>query len=635
MTNSDTTSSDVQPASPRHRRFRPFVKATFASFVALLGVGLFASPAFAHTNTVSGVAACASGGSYSITWTITNTYSTAETAQVLSVTGGLGTLSTSSGIAIAASKSATITQTLPATSSGTDSISVQGVWPNPGGATNTTNGSVSLPSGCPSITVIKSVAPNTVVAGSSTHVVYTLAIKNTAAVTTTSPITVTDAIPAGTTYVSGSAACGSGTSAATCTPNESAGTVAFALKAGLASQATADVSFAVTANASDPTETIPNTANYLYVGCTPTSTCQSNTVPITVTNTAALTLVKTASTGNVTAGQATPVTYTLAVSNPLSAISTTASSVTVSDVVPSGLTYVNGSVSCGSLNPGSTPSCTSPSYNASTNTVSYTLGAGIAAGSTYPVTFQATVNAADATSIVNTATLTGPGCTAGAPASTCSSTVTITVANFTVSKSDSAGTSLVNPGQVVTYTLAAKNIGTGPGSITVTDVAPAGTTLTAPAPACPAGTTSTCTVSVTGSSISWVISNLAPGATDNLTFAVKVNAGTGGTHILNTGVFTEPGCTTPGGCSTNTTDNPVPPPTTPGTPTTTTTTTSPVTKVETGSAPTAINGATTVHTGEPWAGSTPYVLTALAFGISLLSLGAVVRRRRAGRVPTA
>jgi uncharacterized repeat protein (TIGR01451 family) len=313
---------------------------------------------------------------------------------------------------------------------------------------------------------------------------------------------------------------------------------------------------------------------------------------------------------------------------------------TVTDLVPSGLTYVAGSASCGALTKTgtpSTPSCT-PTYDASTGTVTYALGTGVTANASYPVTFQATVNAADTTSIANTADWTGPGCTPTAPATTCpSNTVTITVANFTVSKSDSAGSSSVDPGQVVTYTLAAANIGTGPGSITITDSAPTGTTLTTPAAACPANTTSTCAVTIAGSDISWVITNLPAGSTYNLAFAVVVNPGTGGTHITNTGVYTEPGCTTAGGCSTNTTDNPVPPPTTPSSQTpapSAQTPTNPVTAAQTGAAPTTIDGATTVHTGEPWAGSTPYVAVVFAFGLSLLGLGEV-RRRRTVRRPTA
>jgi uncharacterized repeat protein (TIGR01451 family) len=525
MTNSDETSSVMLNPGAR-RRFRPLAKAAFASVVAILGVGLFASPAFAHTNSVAGVSACASS-TYSITWTITNTYNGPETATVLSVTGGLATLSASSNIAIAANSNVTVTQTLPATDSGTVSIDVQGVWPNPNGATSTATGSVTLPTGCfpPSITVSKSVAPASVVAGSKTHVVYTLAITNTAALTTSSPITVTDGAPAGTTYVAGSGACGAGTGGAnepSCTFSKSGKTLTWVLTTpGLQPGATALVSFAVKADASDPAETIPNTADYTYVGCAPTATCQSNTVNLTVTN---------------------------------------------------------------------------PTK----------------------------------------------------------------VADVTVTKSDSAGSSSVVPGQVVIYTLAVDNTGTAPGTVTVDDAAPAQTTLTTPAPACPAGSTGICSVSVTGSAISWVITNLPAAATENLTFSVQVDSGATG-QITNTGTYVGPGCTNTNtnanaaviGCPTNTTVNPIAPTSSGGSTTTTTTTTTttptttstppttptstppppaastaPVTAAQSGDSPTPIDDATTVHTGEPWAGSTPYVLIVLALGLSLLGLGGEFRRRQ-------
>lgn len=50
--------------------------------------------------------------------------------------------------------------------------------------------------------------------------------------------------------------------------------------------------------------------------------------------------------------------------------------------------------------------------------------------------------------------------------------------------------------------------------------------------------------------------------------------------------------------------------------------------------PTAISGATTVHTGEPWAGSKPFVVAVVALGLSLMGLGYFERRRVAVR-PTA
>ncbi len=635
MTNSDATSIETPPAGLRRRRLRPLAKAGFASVVALAGVALFASPAFAHTNTVTGVASCGTS-TYSITWTITNTYNGSETANVSSVSGGLSVPS----VIIAADSTATVTQALPPTDSGTVTLDVLGVWSGYSTPPNTPDtGTVTLPTtGCfpPSVTVTKSLAPSAVTAGSTTPVVYTLAVENTAALTTSHPVKVTDAVPAGTTYVAGSAACGAGTggvSQPSCTATESNGTLTFSLGTGLLPAAVADVSFAVTADAGDATGTIPNTAGYKYVACKPkkpATTCPSNTVKLTVTNNAGVTVVKSASTGAVTAGQATPVTYTLTVANPAppagSATSSTVSGVDVTDVVPGGLTYLQ--ASCGTLTPTTTPSC-SLAYNASSRVVSFALGAGIAAGASYPVSFQATVNAGDTTTIDNSADYTGPGCTPAPGATNCpTDNVPITVANITVAKADSSGSGPVDPGQVVTYTLSADNRGSGPGSVTVIDSVPTGTTLTTPAPACPAAATATCTVSVNGSSISWVITDLPAGGVDALTFAVAVDSGVSG-PITNTGLYTEPGCTTAGGCPTNTTDNPVSPPT--KAVTSTTTTTSPVTAAATGGAPAAIDGASTVHTGEPWAGSTPYVLAVLAFGISLLGLGAEMRRRRIGR----
>jgi hypothetical protein len=38
-----------------------------------------------------------------------------------------------------------------------------------------------------------------------------------------------------------------------------------------------------------------------------------------------------------------------------------------------------------------------------------------------------------------------------------------------------------------------------------------------------------------------------------------------------------------------------------------------------------------VHTGEPWAGSKPYVVAVVAFGLSLMGLGFFERRRTAVR----
>jgi hypothetical protein len=74
-----------------------------------------------------------------------------------------------------------------------------------------------------------------------------------------------------------------------------------------------------------------------------------------------------------------------------------------------------------------------------------------------------------------------------------------------------------------------------------------------------------------------------------------------------------------------TTSNP-PTSTTSSTPVTTAAT-SPSTAANTSANTSAISGASTVHTGEPWAGSKPYVVALIALGFSLTGLGFFERRR--------
>src|ERR1700733_3904272 len=88
MENSDST----------RRRIRPFVKATLAAGIAALGIGVFAAPAFAHSNVVTGIVDCPSTGTnYTVTWTIGNDIDFSEVATLTpSAAGGTATLSSSS-----------------------------------------------------------------------------------------------------------------------------------------------------------------------------------------------------------------------------------------------------------------------------------------------------------------------------------------------------------------------------------------------------------------------------------------------------------------------------------------------------------------------------------------------------------
>lgn len=289
------------------------------------------------------------------------------------------------------------------------------------------------------ITAAKSSDP---VTGSVVHpgdtVTYTITLSNAGLVPNTG-VTVTDAVPAGTTYVASSASDGG-------TLN---GGILTWSGLTVPAQGTKAVSFNVTVNATDTDgQVIPNHAIFPNVntpqdGCiqssdttpqvtatsvqTPSSTlCDTNTVTLTVAI-PIINVVKSEPTpGNgqtVTAGQSAPITYQLVVTNAGSAVATNA---VVTDVIPTGATYVAGSA---------TPTAEA-TYNSSTKTITWTVPSvpaksGSTPGQADPLTFKVTVDATDAngSTLTNQAAFTNvhtPNCTAGSTTAVC---LTNTVSN--------------------------------------------------------------------------------------------------------------------------------------------------------------------------------------------------------------
>ena len=126
-------------------------KAFAGAAMAAAGILGFAVPAFAHNNVVTGSVSCASAGGFDITWTIANDFKLSETATVTSATGGVSTVS-GSPVHIAGSpgqpfKTGTVTQVLPATTTGTATLAVKGTWSD--GYSVSDTGSTPLPAGCP------------------------------------------------------------------------------------------------------------------------------------------------------------------------------------------------------------------------------------------------------------------------------------------------------------------------------------------------------------------------------------------------------------------------------------------------------------------------------------------------------
>jgi LPXTG-motif cell wall-anchored protein len=169
-------------------RLRPIVGIGSALLAVLAAVILFPAAASAHTNSVAGVSACAADGTYTVTWTVTNNWSTGETASLNSSTGG-GTITglpatlTKSG---GATPTATVTQAgIPGTATSA-SLAVHGVWSD---FSTDDSGSVTLGGDCtqhvtpaaPTATPATCAAPNAgaiVIPAGQTGVVYHLTDAN-------------------------------------------------------------------------------------------------------------------------------------------------------------------------------------------------------------------------------------------------------------------------------------------------------------------------------------------------------------------------------------------------------------------------------------------------------------------------
>ena len=137
---------------------------------------------------------------------------------------------------------------------------------------------------------------------------------------------------------------------------------------------------------------------------------------------------------------------------------------------------------------------------------------------------------------------------------TASATLTLDVLQVTQTKAVNPTTIVSGSTSPLAYTITVTNSGTvtTPAPIVDTDAAPSGTTLVSGSPACSGGPP-TCTVAVSGSTITWTIpAGMAAGATYTLTFSVTLNASdAAGTNITNTASWTGPGCTSQTSCTTN------------------------------------------------------------------------------------
>jgi uncharacterized repeat protein (TIGR01451 family) len=209
----------------------------------------------------------------------------ADLGPISCTTGTNGSITLAPGASDTCSATYTVTQADLTKGSITDTASATG---DPhSGAPVSAHSTLTL--SVTSLSVVKSASPSGgVMAGSTVPIVYTITVKNSGTATTSEQTVVTDSAPTGTTLISGSPACATG-GPPTCTVAVSESTITWTIPAGVAPGASYTLTFAVTANASDATGTIANTASWSGPSCgapgavgTPT-TCPTNTVDTPVT----------------------------------------------------------------------------------------------------------------------------------------------------------------------------------------------------------------------------------------------------------------------------------------------------------------------------------------------------------------
>jgi len=368
-----------------------------------------------------------------------------------------------------------------------NTATVSGAEPEVNTSNNTSTASSDVVSSA-DVQITKAASTNGIDAGDT--VTYTLTAKNNG-LSVANGVSISDPIPAGMTFVSADGGC----------TNGSGGTITCVIGT-LAKDATA-VRHIVLKAADSTTGVVQNTAT--VTATTPDSNPANNTdtAPVVVSPKADLAIVKSASPTAAIPGD--NVTYTLVVTNNGPS---TATGVSISDPLPSGVTFVSADSGC----------------TFASGTITCTIGT-LAKSAT--ATKHFVVKVADATTgtVHNVATVSGTTPDPNPANDSDDADVTVTP-SADVALAKSASPTAVSAGDNVTYTLVATNNGPSTATgVSISDPLPAGVTFVSADSGCAlAGGTVTCT-----------IGTLAKDASATKHFVVKIaDATTGTVHNVGT-----------------------------------------------------------------------------------------------------
>ncbi|MDT5270100.1 MAG: hypothetical protein QOH49_2286 [Acidobacteriota bacterium] len=361
----------------------------------------------------------------------------------------------------------------------------------------------------PSITVTKTDGVTNTYQGAS--LTYTVVVTNSGTYTVTA--SVADTIPAGLTGATWTCAASAGSSCAAASGSGNIATSATLLASGTA---TYTISATVTASSGTIANTVTANPPAWITDASPANNTATDTDNVIAA--ADLSITKTTASSFTVGSNAT---YTLTATN--SGPQSAAGTITVSDTLPAGLTYVSAT--------GTGWACSNAS-----GTVTCTRAGPVTSGTTLPaITLTVAVGAAAAPSVTNTATV-ASNTTFDQNAANNSSSVTSPVTvptDLTIAKSHTGN---FTQGQSGIYSITVTNSGgvASSGTVTVTDTLPAGLTpgtATGTGWTCnTAGQTVTCTRSdaLNGGASYPVISvpvTVAPNSSLSLTNTASVSGG--------------------------------------------------------------------------------------------------------------